>query len=209
MARKTKEEAQETCNALLDAAEQVFCVKGVTNTTLNEVAKEAGMTRGAIYWHFKDKNALFKAMCDRAFLPIETLLNEITSTPPEDPFAALRQLYVHMLKEVASSPRQTNVFNIIFHRCEKGTEMSSYAHEKEPRNECILKMEDIFKVAVTQKKLPVNTDTWIAVQMIHSYSIGLIYEWLVDTKAYDLAKRAEYMIDVMLAGIIAKPPLKN
>lgn len=45
--------------------------------------------------------------------------------------------------------------------------------------------------------------------MIHSYSIGLIYEWLVDTKAYDLAKHAEYMIDVMLAGILAKPPLKK
>jgi TetR/AcrR family acrAB operon transcriptional repressor len=43
------------------------------------------MTRGAIYWHFKDKNALFQAMCDRAFLPMEALLNEISDAPQKIP----------------------------------------------------------------------------------------------------------------------------
>jgi TetR/AcrR family acrAB operon transcriptional repressor len=95
MVKKTKEEAQETHAALLNAAEQVFAAKGVTNTTLNDVAQAAGMTRGAIYWHFKDKNALFKAMCDRAFLPMEVLLNEITSSTDDDPLLALRRLNLH------------------------------------------------------------------------------------------------------------------
>ena len=45
--------------------------QGVTRTSLAEVATAAGMTRGAVYWHFKDKADLFRAMCDRATLPLE------------------------------------------------------------------------------------------------------------------------------------------
>jgi TetR/AcrR family acrAB operon transcriptional repressor len=52
MARKTKEEAQETRNAILDAAELVFQEHGVSHTSLAEIAAAAGVTRGAVYWHF-------------------------------------------------------------------------------------------------------------------------------------------------------------
>ena len=55
MARRTKEEALATRHALLDAAERVFGRRGVARTSLVEIAEEAGVTRGAVYWHFKDK----------------------------------------------------------------------------------------------------------------------------------------------------------
>ena len=64
MARRTKEEALETRNALLDAAELVFELRGVAGTALQEVAETAGVTRGAVYWHFRDKADLFNAMMD-------------------------------------------------------------------------------------------------------------------------------------------------
>ncbi|MDO8650909.1 MAG: TetR family transcriptional regulator [Undibacterium sp.] len=209
MARKTKEDAQETYIALLDAAEQVFSEKGVTRTTLNDVATAAGMTRGAIYWHFKDKTALFQAMCDRAFLPMDALLNEIACTPDKDPIAALRQMSVHLLKQVACDQRQRKVFDIIFHRCEKTDEMAFFALEQEKRSECLSRMEAILQEAVAQGKLPTATDTWIAMRAIHSYLIGLIHEWLIDTKGYHLETHAEDMIDMFLAGLLARPPLKK
>jgi len=62
MARKTKLEALETRERLLDAGEVVFRQRGVTRTSLAEIAAAAGVTRGAVYWHFKDKAALFHAM---------------------------------------------------------------------------------------------------------------------------------------------------
>ena len=60
--RKTKMEALETRGRLLDAADCVFRQRGVTRTSLAEIANAAGVTRGAVYWHFKDKAALFHAM---------------------------------------------------------------------------------------------------------------------------------------------------
>jgi len=209
MARKTKEEAQETYISLLDAAEQVFSEKGVTRTTLNDVALAAGMTRGAIYWHFKDKTALFQAMCDRAFLPMDALLKEIINAPDKEPLIALRQMTIHFLKHVAADQRQRKVFDIIFHRCEKTEDMVFFTLEQEKRAECLSQMESILLDAVTQGKLPQATDTFIAMQAIHSYLIGLIHEWLIDTNGYDLEKHAEGMIDMFLAGLVARPPLKK
>ena len=66
MPRRTKEDALATRNSLLDAAERVFLAQGVAGTSLNDIAQEAGTTRGAIYWHFRDKADLFTAMMDRS-----------------------------------------------------------------------------------------------------------------------------------------------
>ena len=71
MARRTKENAIATRSSLIDAAEQVFCEKGVSRASLSDIAQAAGATRGAIYWHFKDKLDLFGAMMDRVTLPLE------------------------------------------------------------------------------------------------------------------------------------------
>jgi len=50
MARKTKEEAEKTRQLLLDCALTVFLRKGYSATTLNDIAEEANLTRGAVYW---------------------------------------------------------------------------------------------------------------------------------------------------------------
>ena len=86
MPRRTKQEAQQTRHALLDAAELVFERRGVAGTSLQEVAAAAGLTRGAGYWHFRDKADLFNAMMDRAVLPFE----QHWLQPAADPLARLR-----------------------------------------------------------------------------------------------------------------------
>lgn len=65
MARKTKEDAEKTRQALLNAACAVFSEQGVANTTLNNIASAAGMTRGAVYWHFPNKDAVIQALWER------------------------------------------------------------------------------------------------------------------------------------------------
>lgn len=63
--RKTKEDMLATREQILDAAFDCFYEKGPDATTLEEVAKRAGVTRGAIYWHFTDKVDLYRAVLDR------------------------------------------------------------------------------------------------------------------------------------------------
>jgi AcrR family transcriptional regulator len=62
MVRKTKEEAAETRISILMAALDLFAEKGYSRTTLGGIAKRIGMTRGAVYWHFENKEALLAAL---------------------------------------------------------------------------------------------------------------------------------------------------
>jgi TetR/AcrR family acrAB operon transcriptional repressor len=64
MVRRRKELSEKTRQDILDAAFEVFTRKGFMRTTLSDVACAAGVTRGAIYWHFKDKVDLFMALSD-------------------------------------------------------------------------------------------------------------------------------------------------
>ena len=207
MARKTKEDTEHTYSALLDAAEVVFKEKGVAASTLNDIAKMAGMTRGAIYWHFKDKSELVHAMCERATLPMEAMFNEITAVAGDDPLGSIRKLTVHALTQVAVSPQQQTVFDILFHKCEKTGEMAPmFEREQQSRCECHSQIEALLRQAVTLGQLPVDTDTALAMQALHSFMVGLMHEWLLDPSAYDLAKHAEALIDTMIAGLRIAPP---
>ena len=78
--RKTAEETEKTRQAILKAAARIFARIGIDRSTLEQIAMEAGITRGAIYWHFKDKMAIFDQIMQteagKLDQLIETALNE-------------------------------------------------------------------------------------------------------------------------------------
>ena len=61
MARRTKEEAQATREDILDAAQACFHEYGVAGTSLAMIGTRAGYTRGAVYWHFRNKIEVLEA----------------------------------------------------------------------------------------------------------------------------------------------------
>ncbi len=85
MARTTKEQAQKTREKLIETAIDVFYERGVNATTLEQVAEAAGLTRGAFYWHFKNKLDLVSAVHEHFHLHIlGTLQEELESTSTPD-----------------------------------------------------------------------------------------------------------------------------
>ena len=67
MARRTKEEAEQTRDAILDSALDVFYEKGFSRTTFDEIAKRINLTKGAIYWHFRNKVDLLAMLMKKKF----------------------------------------------------------------------------------------------------------------------------------------------
>ena len=64
--KRAKEDAELTKNQIMEAAFSCFYEKGFQDSTLEQIAECAGLTRGAIYWHFKDKTELYKAVVEEA-----------------------------------------------------------------------------------------------------------------------------------------------
>lgn len=118
MVRRTKEEAEQTRISLLDAAEKVFFRQGVVRTSLQEVASEAGVTRGAIYWHFKDKTDLLDAMAQRAYFPQEDLMRSLLERNSKNPLKDLQDGCEEALHLILRDGQRRRIFTILTQKCE-------------------------------------------------------------------------------------------
>ena len=58
MPRRTQEDSLATRKKILESAQRLFTRRGYERTSLSDIAKYAGVTRGAIYWHFENKEEL-------------------------------------------------------------------------------------------------------------------------------------------------------
>ena len=114
MARRTKEEAQETRRSILEAAVRVFARQGVANTSLTDIAQEAGVTRGAIYWHFANKADLINSLWEQvqSFYAPLTQASEHIDEP--DPLGKLQELYCSFFAGMVEDPIQQQLFRILF-----------------------------------------------------------------------------------------------
>jgi len=204
VARRTKEEALATRNRLLDAAELLFQAQGVSQTTLQQIAQQAGATRGAIYWHFKDKAALFNAMMERVILPLEAgpRAAALAVGPNDDPLAEIEEGMVHALTLMTTDPQVRRVFDVATHKVEYTHDMASVQQRHlTARNACVVDFEKALRLAARRDhiKLPVPGD--VAAQGLHALISGLIQNWLLDPTAFDLVPTGRRTFNVYLAGL--------
>jgi TetR/AcrR family acrAB operon transcriptional repressor len=207
MVRRTREEALATREELLDAAERVFRRRGVGHTSLAEVADAAGVTRGAIYWHFKDKADLFQALVRRVEMPMNAAMEEMDRASVTDPLGAVRELAIHALQNLASSARTQAVFDVAFLRCEYTQDLAPVrARQLDDRKVCVRRCEAALDQAVARRQLPAGTDTRMAAQGLYAFVTGLMRSWVETPKQFDLGAHASALVDVYIAGLVANPP---
>ncbi len=122
MVRKTKEEADLTRSLIIEAARRVFLECGVGGTTFERIAAAAGVTRGAVYWHFRNKTELFFAMREQAILPFvdRVIFKEDDADPLHGIETALQEIF-HILRD---QPEVRETFEIVSFKCEYVNEFS-------------------------------------------------------------------------------------
>ena len=206
MVRRTKEEAAETRDQVLEAAEQVFRQRGVGHASLAEVADAAGVTRGAIYHHFASKAELFEAMLARAEMPFDMAF-DATRLPVADPLAMVRDMAVKALQHLASCDRVRNIFEVAFLRCEYTDELGpvEQRHLRE-REQCLALSNGLLDQAVARGQLHADTDTRMAAHMLYGFIGGLMRDWVQAPASFDMNTAAPQAVDLFLAGLRAAPP---
>lgn len=202
MARRTKEDADATRNGLLDAAELVFYEKGVARASLSEIAQAAGTTRGAIYWHFKDKVDLFNAMMDRVTLPLEAVSDVGEGLAPLAPLQRLRSVVDRFLTTIATDARARRVFEIAIYRVEYVNELDGVrerhlaAHTRFQHF-----VEQILREAADEAALTLPMDVVIAARGLHALLDGLVHSWILAGGDFDLRACGLVGMDTHLRGL--------
>ncbi|KPA88404.1 MULTISPECIES: efflux system transcriptional repressor EmhR [Pseudomonas] len=210
MVRRTKEEAQETRRQILEAAEKAFYERGVARTTLADIATLAGVTRGAIYWHFSNKADLVQAMLDSLREPLDDMAKASEDQDEPDPLGCMRQLLIHLFQQIALDPKVRRINEILFHKCEFTDEMCDLRRQRRAVSlDCNAHIELALRNAVNRGQLPENLDTARAAISLHAWIDGILYQWLLAPDSFDLNKDAERWVDTGLDMLRLSPSLRN
>jgi TetR/AcrR family acrAB operon transcriptional repressor len=204
MARRTKEEAAATRDSILDAAEKLFVEQGVSRTTLQHIATEAGVTRGAIYWHFDDKGALFNAMMERATLPLEAELQLLDQAESDDPLDDLRNYIFAVLRRTVEDPVARRVFEIATLKVEFVDEMDPVRCRRQQNlNNWMARAERRVRLAADKGLVGSQVEPSAVALALWIMIDGLIRNWMFNPASFDLLQQGLYVIDPFMRGLRA------
>lgn len=200
--RKTKAEARQTRQQLLDAALEVFWREGVTRATLQQIAAEAGLTRGALYWHFKNKEDLFDALYEQKNRPFHQRFNENALHRGGNVLAYLRQNLLELFRLLETDPSQRKMCEIMHLKCER-TAANQTVTEAAMRYHRISRSQisAALEHGRAQGDLPADTDTELAGIYLESTLIGLIYTWIDEPERFRLSAAAGPVLDAALDAL--------
>lgn len=201
MVRKTKEDAEITRQRIINAAREVFLNKGVSRTSLEQVASHAGVTRGAVYWHFKNKTELFHAMREQIFLPLidrmdDLLLSEnVLPGENNDPLKRLEASMQHTIDMLTNHIETQQTFIVMMSKCEYVDEFAVVLQEilnncsdiqaKYERIYTLAQQQNIVTTALSPAELAIDT---------HLFFGGLLHMWVKDTEGKRFREQANALI---------------
>ncbi len=199
--RRTKEDAAMTREQLLKAALISFRRKGYVGTTLDDVAQQAGTTRGAIHWHFGNKAELFNTMIRESYARATTIFKEIF-VAQGTPLQKLRQLMVHWMRYLEEDDEFRTVMEIITFKTEIVPELSSGMQENAAGRRYVHQLfRQLIQEGIAGGEIRAEVDPEAATIAAQGLLFGTITNWLIDQQAFSLHSTAETITDFYIRGL--------
>lgn len=205
--RRTKEDAEKTRCAILAAAEQLFLERGVAHTSLEHIARHAGVTRGAVYWHFQNKAHLFHEMLNQVRLPLEPLAEQLAAVDGLASLQLLRDLCIEAMANLVLDEQRRRILTVLLRRCEFTEDL----REAEERHETFVNQfidlcEQQFALPEVQPHLHPGITPRLASRTLHAQIVGLFSDWLRDPNLFDAQTDTPAMIDSCFRGLLRQWP---
>ncbi|PHV13301.1 hypothetical protein CSQ89_01285 [Chitinimonas sp. BJB300] len=194
-------EPVDTRDRILESAARVFSQRSYLGASLDEVAADAGLTKGAVYWHFKSKNDLFFALLDSRFqvefdqhLPEAIELQSRHASPRE----GTKALLAGVLERVKQDPDWPRLF----------LEFLGQARAPEVRERLAQAYQQSYRMSATlitqqhslhQQAVPV--DPQLQAIFWSALMDGLITAWLLNPEAINLDTLIPRIVDMLWQGL--------
>jgi TetR/AcrR family acrAB operon transcriptional repressor len=182
MVRKTKEDAELTRQGIIDAARAVFLARGVSRSTLEHIAAEAEVTRGAVYWHFKNKTEIFHAIRDQVFLPLMDRMDDtLTIESKDDPLTQIENSLCETIQELSTNLQMQQTYEIMMIKCEYVDEFATVLQQI--MNNCsniTERIQQAYERAKAQDLLTGTHSPRALALDTHLFFSGLLHMWVKD-----------------------------
>lgn len=205
--RRTKEEAAQTRRRIVAAALREFHRRGMARTTLAHVAQAAGVTRGAIYWHFAGKQALFRAIRESVSLPLLdrsdlTLLREQAG----DPLARIAAFCRELARACEEERDIRRTLDLLSFKCEYVGELAQERKAMVANSDRLRHaLESAYRQARAQGVLQADVEPPIAALETLAFLSGLLRLCLLDDGRIGLRAHAAKVIAAHVDGRRAHP----
>jgi AcrR family transcriptional regulator len=183
---------------LTDIAIDCFARFGYQATTIDRIAKAAGLTKGAIYYHFKDKeDLLFAAVKDR----VSQFENRVTKDvlPVEDPVAALRGVTDLCLEHATKSNHRRFIVTLMVEALDTNARLSAQFRRMMERFRLFLR--GIIEVGQQRGLFRADLDAATAATVFAGAVMGAEIEYYQDPKSVDLENTLRTFLDQYLTWL--------
>lgn len=202
MARKTKEEAMATREGILDAAQACFHEFGVAGTSLAMIGERAGYTRGAVYWHFKNKTEVLTAMIDRERIPFIERLRRTASSKRTTPVLDLRSALLVSLREVSEDERLRNMMEIMLRNDLSVESQAMQELQRESSREELAIIGAAMQRARDLGQLRPNADVETVARIISTSLTGVLYSAMLEPELFDLQRDGTETLDAIFGAFV-------
>ncbi|WP_229439932.1 TetR family transcriptional regulator [Massilia sp. IC2-278] len=172
---------------------------------MQHIATAAGVTRGAIYWHFDDKGALFNAMMERATLPFECSL---ATQKDDDEVVALddlRSMMLDIFRVTEQDPKARRVFEIASLKVEFVSELDAVrVRRSQSKQEWMDFVEKRIRLGIKGGQIRADVDPHVQALGLWSLMDGLIRTWMFEPDSFSLLEVGRQVVDTLLDGIRAQ-----
>ncbi len=202
--RRTKEEAEVTRQSLMDAGLKVFSRVGYADATLDDIAEEAGVTRGAIYHHFGGKAELYNHVISEGWNRIMPAI-ERGIAEGSNGLEQLRRSFVYFIKFAVEDETFRAINELMLFKTtmseelEEGIEMKRVGTRGGVNN-----VADFVRKGIEDGSIRPDVNALDAAVMIITLQNGLVAMWLMDPTLFSLKARAEAMADLFFSGLAAR-----
>jgi TetR/AcrR family acrAB operon transcriptional repressor len=179
-------QADRTKLNIMRAAEHLFCIAGFSGTSLEDIARIAGVTRGAVYWHFESKRKIFESVCDAATFAFEPAFSAGSEGSPLQALAATAEAF---FLTVARQRDGQHLSALLFKW--GGQDGSKIIRDKRVALSTRLRayVSGRLELAIASGVLPIDFVVPTAVLAYEAYVFGVLESWIF-VPHFDLAERA-------------------
>lgn len=202
MARKTKEDTQATREGILDAAETCFHEHGVARTTLEMIGARAGYSRGAVYWHFKNKTEVLAAVIERVRLPFMQELDRAATESRDTPVLDLRSVILASLIDLAQDARLRKTMEIMLRSDSSADNKVLADMQQEGFRDGLERMTRALRRADQLGQLRPGAQPEAAARMLHATVLGVLHGAMVEPELMDIQRDGMLALDMTLCAFV-------
>ena len=200
--RRTKEDAARTRAAIMDAALTCFERHGIAASTLDQIAAEARVSKGAIYWHFKGKLEIFRAIREEITLPmLDRADTSLLHGGERPPLERIETYLLDVIDSLKTDRRKRRTLGVMHFRCEYvGGLASELAALRKNTQRLARAFEAAYEEAREKRQLAKSMQPATAAAETLMVLNGLVRLGLLDTSAKGVAHDARGIIQAHIAS---------